>query len=470
MRVALLIPLAASLLAVSAFAAEAEPDPLAPVVPEKSDKPKAKKAEAKPAVKKAAPKAAPAAAEAKAEPAAEPAKPVAKKAAPKADPDGEEAAPAPKKAAPRADPDEEEAAPAPKKASPRADPDEEEAAPAPKKAAAKVDPDAEQAKPEPTKAEPVKAEPAKPAVAVKPTPPPKPGKPPPPAPVLVHLVPYADPALVGPGCDEACVKSTANKLRGRAGVKKATAEGMVVVLEIQPGVFKPGAVMATLDGMKLEMRPPYKSVELHFLADGPFPPVSHLEGDVLIIDIADAARKAIEAGTKARIPTKLKCMGKLAGNDVYEAILTRYEEEKRPPVTMIPFMAEADMDGDKKPDLYLRLEGVGELVIFMGKDGELKASVVKEGLPDMMPRCDVTPSRFVRAVPKQKVKCMDGTSHAGDAIERVVLNKSNELLVYGGGKFATCEPLGEGAMPYVPRPVGKAKAKSDEKKKAEDEW
>lgn len=433
MRPALLIPLAAALLAGPAFAAAAaEPDPLAPVVPE--SKPKAKKAEPK----KAKPVAA--ADEAPAEPAAKKAKaPAAADEAAAADPAAEPAKPVAKKAPPKAAAEDGE----PAKAEPVAKPD---AAKEPAKADAKLVP------------------------APKPPPLPKPGKPPPPAPVLVHVVPFADPSVVGPACDEACIKSTAAKLRGRAGVKKATAEGLAVVLEVQPGVFKPSSLAASLEGMRIEMRPPYKAIELHFLPEGPFPPVSHVEEDVLVIDIADAARKAIEAGTKARVPTKLKCIGKLAGAEVFEAILTRYEEEKRPPVSMLPFMAEADMDGDKKPDLYLRLEGVGEVVIFTGKDGELKASLAKEGSPDSLPRCDATPTRFVRAVPKQKVKCMEITAHAGDAIERVVLNKSNDLLLFNAGKFASCEPLGEGAMPTVPRPAGKTKKGDDPKKKPEDEW
>ncbi|HEY3446361.1 MAG TPA: hypothetical protein VGK67_08340 [Myxococcales bacterium] len=430
----LLISLASLCLASTSLAAAAEPDPLAPVVPEK--------AEAKPAAKKAPPKAA----AKKAEP-----KPAAKKADP--EPAKEEAA--------KADTAKPAAEPAKEPAKEPAAEDQAKAEPA-KVEPAKEAPAKEPAKAEAAKPAPAKAEPAKPKG-------PK-GKPPPPPPVLAYVVPYVDPTVVGPACDEACVKSAAARLRGRAGVKKVTVEGMSIVLEVQPGVFKPGDVLRGLEGMKVEMRPPYKSIELHFTADGPFPPVSRLENDVLIIEIDENARKALETAARTRVPMKFKCMGKLAGADVYEAVMTRYEEEKRPPMAMVPFMAEADVDGDKRPDLYLRLEGIGELVVFNPKEGELKALVIKEGDSEALPRCDATPMKFVRAVPKQKVKCMTPTPHSGDAIERVQLNKSNELLLFNAGKFATCEPLGEGAMPTVPRPKGPAAKKEDTKKKAEEEW
>lgn len=414
----LLLSLAVLLLASPALAAEAE-DPLAPVVPEKAEaKPAAKKAP--PKAKKAEPK--PATADAKAEPAKEPAK------------------------------DE----PASADAKPAAEPAKEEPA----------------AKAEPTKEPAAKAEPAKPEPAKVDKPKAPKGKPPPPPPVFAHVLPYVDPAVVGPACDEACVKGVAARLKGRAGVKKVTVDGMTIVLEVQPGAFKPGDVLRGLEGMKVEMRPPYKGIELHFVAEGPFPPVSRLENEALVIDVDENVRKAIEAAAKTRLPTRFKCVGKLAGADVYEAVMTRYEEEKRPPMAMVPFMAEADVDGDKRPDLYLRLEAVGELVVFNPKEGELKAVVIKPGDPESLPRCDATPMKFVRPVARQKVKCMTPTPHSGDAIERVVLNKSNELVLFNAGKFATCEPLGEGALPVVHRaPSAKGRDnKKDEKKKPEDEW
>ncbi len=421
----LLFSLASLCLAATVWAAE-EPDPLAPIVPEKADsKPAAKKAQPKAGTRKAESR--PAAKKAAAKPASEPAKAEEKVAEPAKD------EPARKEEAGKAD--EKTAEPA------KAGPVQEEAA----------------------KAEPAKAEPARLARPKAPK-----GKPPPPPPVLAHVVPYVDPSVVGPACDEACAKSTAARLRGRAGVKKVSVEGTTIALEVQPGVFKPGDVLRGLEGMKVEMRPPYKGLELHFVAEGPFPPMSRLEGDVLVVEVDEGVRKALEAAVRTRIPMKFKCVGKLEGAAAYEAIMTRYEEEKRPPLSMIPFMAEADVDGDRRPDLYLRLQGIGELVVFSSKDGELKATMIKEGDPESMPRCDATPMKFVRAVPKQKVKCMSPTPHAGDAIERVELNKSNELLLFSGGKFSTCEPLGEGALPTVPRPRGPAK--KEEKKDDEDDW
>ena len=293
----------------------------------------------------------------------------------------------------------------------------------------------------------------------------------PPAPVLAYVVFEASPGSAP--CDESCFKSAAAKVRGRRGVKKVPVQLDGLVLEIQPGVFRAAEVIRGVDGMKLEMRVPYKTLELAFLPDGPFPPVSRTEGDAQIIETSENAKKAIEAAVNFKLPARLKCFGKLTGPEANEAVLMRYEEEKRPPATMVPFLAEADFDGDKRPDLYLRLEGMPEVVVFGNASGELKAVAVQADEVDALPRCDATPTHFVRPVPKQKVKCMaDAAAHAGDAVERVKYNSSSDLLMWSGSKFTTCEPLGEGAMPQVPKPKEGKKPKEDEKKpkKEDDNW
>jgi hypothetical protein len=296
-------------------------------------------------------------------------------------------------------------------------------------------------------------------------------KPPPPATVLAYIVADGDPSS-GQACDESCLKGVANKVRGRRGVKKATVEDRAVVLEIQPGAFKGAEAIKGVDGMKVEMRVPYKAVEVRFVADGPFPPVSRVEDSVLIVEMTDRVKKAIESATSFKLGQKIRCFGKLVGPEANEAVLTRYEEEKRPPATMIPFMVEADLDGDRKPDLYLRLEGMPEVVIF-NSGSELKAMAVTNSAVEELPRCDATPTRFARAIPKQKIKCMNATPHAGDGVERVQFNQSSEILLFNAGKFETCEPLGEGAMPAVPHTGTGASAApkpEPEKKKKDDEW
>jgi len=283
-----------------------------------------------------------------------------------------------------------------------------------------------------------------------------------PAPVLAYVVPDGSP---GEGCDAACLKTAVAKMHGRRGVKKASIEGTSLVLEIVPGVFRAADVIKGIDGMKVEMRVPYTGLEVHFVEGASFPPVSRLEGEVLIVELGTDVKKAIEAAINFKLSERLKCFGQLTGAQASEAILQRYEDEKRPPVTMIPFLAEADLDGDKRPDLFLRFDGMPEVVVF-NLAGGLKAVPVSHDAVDVLPRCDSTPSRFVRAVPKQKVKCMGDKTHDGDAVERVQVNRSNELLLWSAGKFATCEPLGEGAMPAAPRP----KEDPNKKKPEDEEW
>ncbi len=288
-----------------------------------------------------------------------------------------------------------------------------------------------------------------------------------PEPVFAYIVP--DSSLGDTDSDY--LKSVAGKVRGRRGVKKATVEGKHVVLEIQLGAFRAADVIRGIEGMKVEMRVPYKTVHLDFLAEASFPPIARVEGDAVTVEMGEAVRKAIESAIRFKPPERMKCYGKTVGPEANEAVLSRYEEEKRPPVSMLPFMAEADLDGDKRQDLYLRFEGASEFVIFNKADG-LKAVPVKREESEGIPRCDLTPTRYAKPVGKQKIKCMSETEHVGDAIERVQANRSNNLLMWDGKGFTTCEPLGEGAMPTAPRPPpGEGQQQQQQKKPAdEDNW
>ncbi|MBI5547005.1 MAG: hypothetical protein HY901_24250 [Deltaproteobacteria bacterium] len=293
---------------------------------------------------------------------------------------------------------------------------------------------------------------------------------------LVHVYVVPDDDVGANLCDAECLEGVVRKIRGRRGVTKASVVGNAVRVEVVHGGFRSGELIKGLEGMKMEMRVPYKAVELHFLPEGPFPPVSRLDEDVLVVEAGEDVKKAIELATHVTLPSKMKCFGRLTGSDVNEAVLSRYEEEKVPPAAMVSFMAEADLDGDGQQDLYLRLEGPGEVVVF-GGDDELRALAVGGGDRKELPRCEVTPTRFARPVAKQRVKCMSPTPHDGDAVERVQHNKSSQLLLFDSGKFASCESLGDGAIPQGSKPVGRKLDKEKEKEKgkvrdreSEDPW
>jgi len=214
-------------------------------------------------------------------------------------------------------------------------------------------------------------------------------------------------------------------------------------------------------GMKVEMRLPYEKIEVHFLDSASFPPASYLEGETLVVELSKEVHKAIDDAVSVKLPARMKCIGKASGSEANEAVLVRYQEEKRPPVKLVPFMAEADLDGDKRMDLYLNITSLPEMVIFNRASGLKAVSVTKFGGLDDIPRCDQTTTKFARAVPKKQIKCIGGKPppHAGDAVERVVFNRSNELLMWHKTDgFVTCEPFGEGALPPP----------DDEKKNGED--
>jgi hypothetical protein len=117
---------------------------------------------------------------------------------------------------------------------------------------------------------------------------------------------------------------------------------------------------------------------------------------------------------------------------------------------MVPFVAEADLDGDRRQDLYLRVVGLPELVIFNHASGLKAVPLSPPGTVDEIPRCDQNPLRYARGVGRAKIRCIDGSRPAGikgGAIERVEHNQTNRLLMVSDKGFLTCEPFGEGALP-----------------------
>ena len=268
-------------------------------------------------------------------------------------------------------------------------------------------------------------------------------------PVYAYIVPDSVPGSPGEVCDPECLKSLRARVQGRRGVKKATIEGANLKLELITGVFKADTVIQGLDGMKIEMRAPYKAIEIRFVPTALFPPIAHVEDDLLLVEFGEDVRKAIEEGVKYRPFDKMKCLGTLTGPVQNEAILSRYENEKRPPSSLIPFLAEADLDGDRRPDLYLRLEGLPEFVIFNRKDGLKAVPLTSQPRIEEIPHCVQDPARFAKPVQKSKIKCLNASRPdiLGDAVERVQYNRSNQYVMWGKTGFVFCEPLGEGALP-----------------------
>ncbi len=276
------------------------------------------------------------------------------------------------------------------------------------------------------------------------------------APVFAYVVPDGS---AGEACVGACLKALAGRVRTRPGVRKATVEADGLVLEIQPGVFRSELVLRGLEGMRVEMRVPYQSIELRFVPTASFPPVSRLDEGVLVVEVGEDLKRAVEDKINFKFPVRMKCVGRLSGPEQNDSVLMRYEAERRPPFSLVPFMAEADVDGDRRADLYLRLEGLPELVVFNRSTGLLVVPVTQvQSALDEIPRCDQSPIRFARGVAKARVRCSDSTpAHLGDAVERVLSNNASELLLWTpDGRFTTCEPFVEGSAP-PPDPKAKKK-------------
>ncbi len=267
-------------------------------------------------------------------------------------------------------------------------------------------------------------------------------------PVYAYVLPDGS---LGEICEGDCLKNLANRLRNRRGVKGSSVEGKEVRLQIEPGVFRSNEVIKGIDGMKVEMRVPYSAIEIHFVPQAPFGGQIFRDGELLVVELSEPVKKAIEEAVDFKLQMKMKCLGKVVGDQANEAVLARYEVEKLPLWKMVPFMAEADLDGDKRPDLYLRLTGLPEVVVFNKADGPKAKVVTAQKAVEEIPRCEQAPMRFARPVARPKVKCINTTPpHDGEAIERVEMNRSTNLLMFGNGAFATCEPLGEGAIPVDP--------------------
>lgn len=251
------------------------------------------------------------------------------------------------------------------------------------------------------------------------------------------------------GCDQKCLARAAAAVRKRRGVRKAVVKGEEIELEVLPGVFRAEEAVRGIEGFKVEMRIPYKRVELRFVEHAPFPPWPRLESDVLIIEFNAQVRDAFEAGLAYKPNPVMKCVGKVTSSAANEAVLTRYEEEKRPPLTMIAFMTEGDFDGDRRPDVYLRLEGLGEVFLFNKKEGIKAVSPKRQQFLEEIPRCDQDPTRFARTIPKRKVRCEppQRVNAKGDAIERVAHNRTSKLLAWNGEGFEECDAYGGDGPP-----------------------
>lgn len=250
------------------------------------------------------------------------------------------------------------------------------------------------------------------------------------------------------------LKSALAKSKRRRGVKKAElVDNKEIRLEIDPRTFKPENAILDLDGLRVEMRLPYKWIELRVAEGAHFPPRGEInDEDVLVIEVSPALREAIDQAVNFSMPLRMKCLGKIDSPKANEATLMRFQNEKLAPHLMIPFMATADFDGDKRPDLFLRFKNLPEMIVFNGKDG-LKVHPLTRPPSELtsIPRCDQNPLQYARAVPQKQVQCLSSDKKPkgmkGDAFELVRHNMSNKLLMWDGGKITSCEPLGEGALP-----------------------
>ena len=270
-------------------------------------------------------------------------------------------------------------------------------------------------------------------------------------PTYAYLVPDSSQSTDG---DPDYLKTALAKTKRRRGVKRAEIiDDREIRLEIDPKTFKPESAIDGLEGLRVEMRLPYKGIELRVVEGAAFPPRSEINDEgAMVVEISPKLREAINEAVGFNLPLRMKCIGKLDSPKANEATLMRFETEKLSPSRMIPFMAIADLDGDKKPDAFLRFKGLPEMVAFNRGDS---IDVVPLRRPPSeltsIPRCDQDPLQFTRVVPNKKAQCLNSDKKPkqlrGDALELVRHNMSNKLLMWDGQKFATCEPLGEGALP-----------------------
>ena len=259
------------------------------------------------------------------------------------------------------------------------------------------------------------------------------------------------------GYDESYLKRIRPKVRQRRGVKKAELinDGKEIRLEVVPKAFKAESVIAGIEVVHVEMRVPYERIEIRVEENATFPPKTSMNDEnILMVEIGSDVANAINDSLHGvKIPVRMKCVGNLKSDKANEAILQRFEAEHLVLGKMAPFMAVGDFDGDKRQDLYLRLKGVPEIIVFQKAKNTFKAVPLSSSASDLasIPRCEQNMENFVRVVPNKAVKCMRAdrrpAGFKGDALEIVRHNNSNKLLMWDGKKPAYCEPLGEGALP-----------------------
>ncbi|MDR0966197.1 MAG: hypothetical protein LBM75_06820 [Myxococcales bacterium] len=270
-------------------------------------------------------------------------------------------------------------------------------------------------------------------------------------PTYAYLVPDSSQFI---DADPAFLKNALAKAKRRRGVKRGEIiDDKEIRLEIDPKTFQTETVIQDLEGLRVAMRPPYKGIELRVVDGASFPPRSEINDDgMLVVELSTQLKEAINEAVHFNLPPRMKCVGKLDSPKANDATLLRFEKEKLSPAKMIPFMSVADFDGDKRPDLFLRLRGLPEMIVFNQGNG---FNVVPLRAPptelSTIPRCSQDPLQYVRAVPNKQVRCLSAEKrpkkHKGDGFELINLNVSNQLLMWDGSKIVSCEPLGEAVIP-----------------------
>jgi hypothetical protein len=246
-------------------------------------------------------------------------------------------------------------------------------------------------------------------------------------------------------CDAACWKSVERRAKGRAGVRKVALEDGAARLTVASKGVKVSKLASGLDGFKTEMRAGYTGAEVRIDPDAFFPPIVRPEADMVVLPLGNEIKTIVEESLGVILQQRMKCNGQLQTPQSGEVFLSRFEQDGTPPNTYLPFVATPDFNGDGKPDLYMRLDGMPEM-IFMGKPGSLRLVTLGKRDPEQLVRCDLNPETFVRVVRKKNVRCADSEEHPkGDAIERVVWNQSSQLLFFNGQSFVTCLPQSSGS-------------------------
>lgn len=257
------------------------------------------------------------------------------------------------------------------------------------------------------------------------------------------------------GYDKAYLKDILSKVKRRRGVKKAELlDNDEIRLEVTPKDFKAENVIAGLEGVRIEMRVPYERIEIQMTDGAEFPPRTMLtEDNVLVVEMPSAVREAINAAMGYNIPMRMKCVGKLNTAKSNEAALGRFEQEHIALSKMVPFMAVGDVDGDKKSEVFLRLKGLPELLVFQGGNDDYRVVPLTRPPSELssIPRCEQNMDSYVRVVPRNQIKCQKEEDipkgFKGVGLEVVKHNMSSKIMMWNGKRATYCEPLGEGALP-----------------------